>query len=167
MSSKEDISLKFGAITSILTGIVFFVTALIFFILPPNQQDFTPRFEFFSSVSQDPSFLLITFWGSLIGSILAIGVVIFLYNYLFPSKKVWIQWSSALAVIAYAVSALQNATYIYQVPKIAHIYLQSTQTVQRAIEAVGFSSLDPDGVLQSLMIGIWLFTVSWFALNDC
>ena len=35
-----------------------------------------------------------------------------------------------------------------------------------ANEAVGFSSIDPDGILQSLMIGIWLFTVSWIALNE-
>lgn len=166
MSSKVDIPLKFGAITSISTGIIFFVTALTFFIIPPIQQDFTPRFEFFSSISHDPTLLLFTFWGSLTGSILAIGVVIFLYNYLLPFKKVWIQWSSVLAVIAYALSALQNAAYISQIPKIAHIYLQSPPTIQKAIEAVGFTSLDPDGILQSLMIGIWFCTVSWIALNE-
>jgi hypothetical protein len=47
-----------------------------FFLLPPEQLDFTPRAEFFISVAALPTVIKLTFWGGIIGALLAIGAVI-------------------------------------------------------------------------------------------
>jgi NADH:ubiquinone oxidoreductase subunit 5 (subunit L)/multisubunit Na+/H+ antiporter MnhA subunit len=59
--AKERSMRKLGGTLSVLTGVVFFATALAFFVLPPELQDFTARSEFFTSVVANPTVLELTF----------------------------------------------------------------------------------------------------------
>jgi hypothetical protein len=156
---------KLGGTLSVFAGIVFFATALAFFLLPPEQLEFTARSEFFTSVMANPTVLELTFWGSMIGAILAIAAVIAVADLMQRVNEISIRWSSLLAIIAYAVAAVRNATDLIQIPDLAARYVHGDLTTRTAIEAVGLASIDPSSILQSLLLGIWFIVVNLLALR--
>lgn len=170
--ATEDFSLKkkgmkkLGGIISIITGIVFFATALAFFLLPPEQQNFTATSKFFSSVIANPTVLKLTFIGSMIGAILAIGAVLAIADYMRQRNEVLIYWSSTLAIIAYAVSAVGNATDLIRIPDLAARYVQGNVSIRTAIEAGGLGSIDPGLILQSILLGLWFLLINFLALRS-
>jgi hypothetical protein len=66
------------------------------------------------------------------------------------TNEVLIRWSSLLAIIAYAVSAVRNATDLIRIPDLAARYVQGNSSTRVAIEAVGLASIDPSSKLQAL-----------------
>lgn len=162
---KEKRARKLGGTLSVLTGIVFFATALAFFLLPPEQRDFTARSEFFMSVAANPTGLELTFWSSIIGALLAIGAVMVVADHVRRTNEELIRWSSTLALIAYAVAAVRNATDLIQIPDLAGRYMQGDSSTRAAIESVGLASIDPNMMLQSLLLGIWFLVVNFLALR--
>jgi len=164
--TKEKRARKLGGTLSVLTGVVFLATALAFFLLPPEQLDFTARSEFFMSVAANPTVLELTFWGSMIGALLAIAAVKTVEDYVRHVNEVLIRWSSLLAIIAYAVAAVRNATDLIQIPDLAGRYVQGDSSTRAAIEAVGLASIDPSMMLQSLLLGIWFLVVNLLALRS-
>ena len=163
--AEEKSTRRLGGTFCVLTGIVFFATALAFFLLPPEQLDFTPRSGFFMSVAANPTGLELTFLGSMIGALLAVGAVMAVSGHMRRTNEVLIRWSSTLAIIAYAVSALRNATDLIQIPDLAARYVQADSSTRTAIEAIGLASIDPSMVLQSLLLGVWFLAVNFLALR--
>jgi len=164
--AKKSSMRKFGGILSVLTGVVFFVTALAFFLLPPEQQNFTATSEFFKSVVANPTVLKLTFLGSMIGAILAIGAVIAVAGHMRRINEALVCWSSTLAIIAYAVSAVGNATDLIRIPDLAARYVQGDVSIRTAIEAGDLGSIDPSLILQSILLGLWFFLVNFLALRS-
>ncbi len=166
---KETSMRKLGGTLSILTGVVFFTTALAFFLLPPEQLDFTARSEFFISVAAHPTGLTLTFWGSMIGALLAIGAVMAIADHVRQANEGLVRWTSTLAIIAYAVTAAANATDLIRIPDLAARYVQgdlSTRAAIEAVEAGGLVSLDPSLLMQSVLLGLWFLSVNFLALRN-
>lgn len=157
---------KLGGILSILTGVVFFATAVAFFLLPPEQQKFAATSEFFNSIVANPTVLQLTFIGSMIGAVLAIGAVIAIADSMRHINDISIYWSSTLAIIAYGVSAVGNATDLMRIPDLAARYVQGDASIRTAIEAGGLGSIDPGLILQSMMLGLWFVLVNYHALRS-
>jgi hypothetical protein len=169
VSAKEHSMRTLGGILSILTGVVFFATALAFFLLPPEQLNFTATAEFFQSVAAHPIGLTLTFWGSIIGALLAIGAVMAIADHVRRANEGLVRWTSMLAIIAYAVAAVGNATDLIRIPALAARYVQGdlpTRAAIEAIEAGGLTSLDPSLLLHSILLGIWFLSVNFLALRS-
>jgi Domain of unknown function (DUF4386) len=166
-SSANESSIRtLGGALSILAGIVFFATALAFFLLPPEQLDFTPRAEFFISVAALPTVVKLTFWGGIIGALLAIGAVIAVADYMRRTNAGLIRLSSTLAIIAFAISAVDNATLLIRIPDLATRYVQGNASIRAAIEVGGLGSLDPSLIMQSILLGLWFLSVNFLALRS-
>jgi hypothetical protein len=157
---------RFGGTISIIAGIVFFASAMTFFLLPAEQLEFAATSKFFNSVFANPTVLEFTFWGSMIGAVLAIGVVIIVENHIHHVNELLVRWSSILAIIAYAVSAVRNATDFIQIPALATRYVQGDSLTRTSIEAVGLVAIDPNSMLQLLLLGIWFLAVNFLGLRS-
>jgi hypothetical protein len=73
---------------------------------------------------------------------------------------------SLLAIIAYAVSAVRNATDLIQIPGLAARYVHGDSLTRTTIEAVGLGPIDPNSILQGLLLGIWFLVVNYLALRN-
>jgi Domain of unknown function (DUF4386) len=166
VSAKEHSMRMLGGALSILTGVVFFATALAFFLLPPDQLNFTATAEFFQSVAAHPTGLTLTFWGSMIGALLAIGAVMAIADHVRRANEGLVRWTSMLAIIAYAVAAVGNATDLIRIPDLAARYVQGDLPTRAAIEAGGLTSLDPSLLMHSILLGIWFLSVNFLALRS-
>jgi hypothetical protein len=79
----------------------------------------------------------------MIGALLAIAAVTAVADHVRRVNEGLIRWSSLLAIIAYAVSAVGNATDLIRIPDLAARYVQGDLSTRTAIEAVGLASIDP------------------------
>jgi hypothetical protein len=101
----------------------------------------------------------------MIGALLAIAAVTAVADHVRRVNDGLIRWSSLLAIIAYAVSAVGNATDLIRIPDLAARYVRGDSSTRTAIEAVGLASIDPSLILQSLLLGLWFLVVNFLALR--
>lgn len=157
---------RFGGTSAILVGISYIVVAITYFLLPAEQQaggGTVP--EFLSSVATGSTVLLVQYWAIALGALLGIAVVTAVSDLVRSANEGLIRWTSTLAILGFAVLAVQFLIFQDHTPQLAAGYVQSDESTQAALSIMGTRGLDPDGWMGFGTVGLWVFVVNWLAMG--
>ena len=162
---KDNSMAKLGGICSILVGILYLVVGGAYFLFPAGQQMGGSTSEFLISVAESSTVLVIQYWALALLGLLAIAAVMAISDLVRSANEGLIRWTSTLAIIGFAVTAVQNLLLQDHTPKLAASYVQADPSAQAALEVMGPRYLDPDALMILGAVGLWIMVVNWFALR--
>ena len=114
---------RLSAVMAVMVGISYIAVGVIYFLLPEEQQPGAGVHRFLTSIEADGSALsLALYWSFAVGALLAIGVVFAVSGLVTQGHEILVRWASTLAIIGFAVVAVQFIIFQQQVPDLAHDY---------------------------------------------
>ena len=162
----DDSVIKFGGWCAILVGVFSALAGITYFLLPEAQQLPTPGSQILPSFAQYPTRLnLENLFLGLVG-IFGLGLVPALLRRMRQANEGWLLWTSTLATVGYAVSAVGSFVVLGRLPIIANAYVSGDASTQAALAAVWRTSLDPLAIWGYGAIGLWILVISLAALRS-
>ena len=165
---KNNSVIKLGGTCSIFVGISFLVIGATYFLLPPEQRSGSTE-AFLRSFAANPGIQKIQYWAWALGALFALAAVPAVSEIVRSANEGWVRWTSTLAQLGFAVTAVSYFTILEVQPVRAANYVcnQCQQTViQPALVAnQDLLGLDPQQWLSSGAVGVWIFVVSLLALR--
>lgn len=164
---------KLGGLCSILIGVLnILIIPIGLLLISPNAEipiDPNNPATLFPVVAQNPApFVLSGLVFGLVG-IFAFAAVPAISEIVRSANEGWVRWTSNLAYLGFAVSAVSSFQNVAVLPVIAATYVAGDAVTQAAIIAqytpVSSSTLDSLGVLQFGGVGLWILVVSILALR--
>src|SRR5215472_2312473 len=158
---------KLGGICAIVVGLSYLAIGVTFFLMPGDQQPGSgvPSDDFFKSVSQGSTMLVLYCWAFAVGGFAAVAAVPAISDLVRSANEGWVRWTSTLAVIGYVVLAVEYLVLQEEVPRMAAGYLQSDASARAAIGVIGSLNLNSGGWIGFGTVGLWLTVVNWLALR--
>src|SRR6266498_692967 len=156
---KDNSLSKLGGTCSILVGVSYIVTAVIFLLLPPEQQDATgiPPAKFLASLAQNYTLYIVAGLVFALGSLLAIAAVFAILESVRSANEGWVRWTSTLAIIGFAVNAVDWFRLLALNPARAAAYVQGDAAIRAALTVPGaIAGLDPAAFLSFGAVGVWI-----------
>src|SRR5262249_41022621 len=164
---KDNSLSKLGGTCSILTGVALVVPAVLYLLLPTEQQDACHCPErFLVSMADNPTLYIAESAAFALASLLAIAAVLAISASVRPIHEGWALWSGALGIIGFAVNAIDQIRHAVLDPVKATAYVQGNAAVKAALTVPGaLQGLDPQGWLRLCAVGFWVLVVSLLALR--
>ena len=164
---KANSLAKFGGVCSILVGISYIVVGIAYLLLPIEQRAGTgPASKFLPSFAQNPTALTIEYWAFALGAVLAIAAVLAISESVRSANEGWVRWASNLAILGFAVTAINFFRLLALVPSRAACYVACDEAHKTALIVTQADlSLDPNGWLGFGAVGLWVLVVSVLALR--
>jgi hypothetical protein len=157
---------RVGGICAILLGIVSTLGGITYLLLPAEQRLGVSGAQLLPSYAANPALLnLISFELALIG-IFGLAIVPAISQLVQSENEGWVRWTSSLAYLGYAVSAVENLLTIGRLPSIAAAYVAGDASTKAALAVTWRSSLDPQGWFAFAAIGVWIVVISLLALRS-
>ncbi len=157
---------KIGGICSILVGVLYIPIGITTLLRPAEQR---PPFDpdiFLTSFGQEPLMSTLMYWGFAISAVLAIAVVLAVSERVQSLGEGWVRWMRSLAVIGFAVTALNYFRYLDFYPMLANAYASGDAAVKTAAaSSQSVVSLDPDGWFSFGAVGLWFLVVNLVAFR--
>ena len=158
-----------GSICSILSGIIFLISGIGFFLFQVRGFDWSSIESVSVYFSIDPyasaKWAFVNF-GAVLASFLAIAGVLALSDEIQLVHAGLVRWTGTLAIIGYSIIAVTNVADFYEIKRLALSYGLLDKSAQSALEAMGSGSLDPALNLRFLTIGPWFLAAGWLSLHD-
>lgn len=154
---------KLGGNCSILLGILYLLIGVTYLLLPADQKQTSAVDKFLPSFAENPTTQIIQFWGFALSGLVAIAVVLAVSESVRSENEGWVRWTSNLAILGFAVVAINNFRNIAFQPGLARAYVEGDAVTKTVIELSGPYSLDPQGWLGFGAVGLWVFVVSLLA----
>jgi len=164
---KDTTLSKLGGTCSILTGVSIVVGAVVYVLLPPEQQDACgcPA-KFLTTTAHDSTLFVVTYAILALYSVFAIGAVLAISETVRAANEGWVRWTSTLAIIGFAVNLINGVQRLALDPAKATAYVQGDAAVKAALTVPGaVQSLDPQDWLRFGAVGVWVLVVSLLALR--
>ena len=160
---KDNSLSKLGGTCSILLGILYLVIGITYILLPADQKQTSAVDKYLPSLAENPTIQVLQFWAFALSGLVAIAVVLALSESVRSENEGWIRWTSNLAILGFAVVAINNFRNIgYQLP-LARTYVEGDAVTKTVIELGGPYGLDPQGWLTFGAVGLWVLVVSLLA----
>jgi hypothetical protein len=163
---KDSSLLKLGGMGAILLGVVNALSSILYLVLPTEQRAAVPAAQILPSVAQDATLLLLTFWLQALVGVLGLLVVPALSLFVEGTHQGWLRWTSQLAIVGFAVSAVGYLLSVARLPGIAAAYVAGDAATKALLVPLWKSSIDLQGLWGYGAVGIWVFVVSLLALRQ-
>jgi len=160
---KDNTLGKLGGNCSVLLGISYLVIGVTYLLLPAEQKQTSAVDVFLPSFAQNSTVQTIQFWVFALSGLLGIAVVPAVSESVRPVNEGWVRWTSNLAVLGFAVVAINNFRNIAFQPGLAAAYMEGDAVTKAAIEVGGPFGLDPQNWLGFGAVGLWVLVVSLLA----
>ena len=162
---KDNTLGKLGGNCSVLLGILYLVIGVTYLLLPAAQKQTSATDQFLPSFAENPTTQVIQWWVFALSGLIGIAVVLAVSESLRSAHEGWVRWTSTLAILGFAVVAINNFRGIAFQPALARAYVEGDAMTKAAIEVSGPFSLDPQGWLGFGAVGLWVLVVSLLALR--
>jgi hypothetical protein len=162
---KDNTLGKLGGNSSILLGILYLVIGITYLLLPADQKQTSAVDKFLPSLAENPTTQIIQWWGFALSGLVAIAVVLAVSEGVRSENEGWVRWTSTLAILGFAVVAINNFRNIAYQPALARTYVEGDAVTKTVIELGGPFGLDPQGWLGFGAVGLWVLVVSLLALR--
>jgi len=165
---KDNTLSKLGGTCSILLGISYFVIAVVYLLLPLEQRDAAgiPPEKFLESLAQNPTPYIVGGSVFALGSLLGIAAVLAISEDVRSANQGWVRWTSALAIIGFAVNAIDSFRRVTLDPARAVAYVKGDAVVKAVLTAPSaLPGLDPQAWLRLGAVGLWVLVVSLLMLR--
>lgn len=165
---KDNSLNKLGGTCSILAGILIVVTAILYLLLPPEQQDACGCPEkFLMSVAQRPTVYIVEEGIFSLSSLLAIAAVLAISEDVRSVHEGWVRWTSTLAIMGQAVNTIESLHRMASDPLKGVVYVNGDDAIKAALTVPGAVQglFDPQGWLRVGIVGLWVLVVSLLALR--
>jgi len=157
---------KLGGICSILVGISYIVVGITYILVPVELRPGANPAAFLTSFAQNPLMSILMYWAFALGAVFAIAAVLSVSEMVLPLSEGWVRWTSNLAIIGFAVTALNYFRYLGYYPTMAATYATGDAATKAATEASqSVLALDPNGWLIFGGVGLWFLVVNLLALS--
>jgi Domain of unknown function (DUF4386) len=165
---KDHSLSKLGGTGSILLGISYVLVAVIYIVMPAEQQDaagISPE-AFLESLAQNPTLYIVGGLVFALGSLLGIAAVLAISESVRSVNDGWVRWTSTLAILGFAVNAIDSFRRMALDPARATAYIQGDAVAKAALTVPSaLPGLDPQAWLRLGAIGLWVLVVSLLALR--
>lgn len=109
----------------------------------------------------------VEYWAFALGAVFAIAAVLAVSESVLSVNEGWVRWTSNLAIIGFAVSAINYFRYLGHYPTMAATYATGDAATRAAMKASqSVLSLDPNGWLVFGGVGLWCLVVNLLALRE-
>jgi hypothetical protein len=164
---KDTTLSKLGGACSILTGVSYIMVAVVYLLLPPEQQDNCgcPA-RFLDSLAHTSTQYIVVGGVFALGSLFAIAAVLAIAESVRSANEGWVLWTTTLAIIGQAVNAIDALRRIALDPARAAAYVQGDAAVKAALTVPGaLQGLDQHAWLGFGAVGVWFLVVNLLALR--
>jgi hypothetical protein len=163
---KDHTLAKLGGTCSILAGISYIVIGINYMFLPIDQRPGISTLKFLPSVAQDRTALMIEYWAFALGAVFALAAVLAISERIRSANEGLVRWTSNLAFIGFAITAVTYFRLMAQVPDRAMMFVSGDVHLQNALAVTELDLyLDPQGWLGYGAIGLWILAVSVLAFR--
>lgn len=163
---KDNTLSKFGGACSILVGVSYVLIGITYPLVPAALKAGADPAQYFLSFAQNPTLPMLLYWEFALGAVLAIAAVPAISEVVRAANEGWVRWTSNLAYLGFAVTAITYFQGLARMPERAAAYLAGDASTKAAIAATGGFSLDPQGWLAFGGVGLWVLVVSLLALRS-
>lgn len=164
---KSDSLNKFGGLCSILVGALYVLLGATYVLLPPEQQAGGAPDAFYRSFAQSSTLNMINYWAFALAAVFALGALPAITESIRSVNEGWARWTSNLAYLGFAVTAIDFFRNIALQPDRAAAYVSGDASVQAVLAAPTFlAGLDSQGWLGFGGVGLWVLMTSMLAMRS-
>jgi hypothetical protein len=157
---------RLGGSAAVLVGISYAVAGAAYLLMPVEQQTWRDPGAYLSSFAQNPTASLLESWALAVGAVFALAVVGAVSERVRSVNEGWVCWTRTLALVGFAVTAVQYFRYLALHPARAAAYVAADAGTKSAIAAnQSLMLLDPYGWLTYGGVGAFFFVVNVAALR--
>ena len=133
---KDNTLSKLGGTLSILVGISYVIIGVAYVLAPADQKPGANATQLVPSLAQNSTWLLIEYWAFALGALLALGAVLAISETVRGANEGWLRWASNLAIVGFAVTAINYFRLLAVQPLRAMAYVAGDASTKAAL-AVG------------------------------
>jgi hypothetical protein len=155
---------QLGGLCSILVGISYVLIGVLFLLLPADQQPGSDSVAFYTSVAQNPTLIRVYYLVFALGAVIGLGALPAISETVRPLHEGWTRWTTSLAYLGFAVTAIDNFGYWASEAYRAGVFVKADASTRLAIDA-SVQGLDTEGLLGFGCVGAWVLVVSLLAMR--
>lgn len=163
---KDNSVYKLGSIASVIVGISYVVIGITGVLFPSNLGGVPNAQSPFMYWDANKAMLLTQWWAMFIGAVFALAMIPAVSATVQHLNEGWVRWTSTLAMIAFAVSILDNYWSIVYTDARAQAYVAGSEAIRAILSVPGApQAIDVQGWLANGAVGLWVLVISVLALH--
>jgi uncharacterized protein DUF4386 len=156
---------RLGGACAIVLGVSYVLVGITYFLVPDAQRPGMAIESFYPSYAANPLFARLLNWELALGALFAICAVLAIQDAVRSAAEGLARWTGNLAIIGFAVTAIDGFRALSLQPQIAAGYVAADNSAKAAIAATGVTAIDPDGWLAFGAVGAWALATSVLILR--